>query len=207
MIRHSHFLRSGLLAALAGLALGSSAHAQQVFSTYIGPDNGAWHNAFNWDTTSIPNGPGSVALVPGPRIVSLNASAVVDKYGVGGVIRVQSGVLLGVYTQTDNTGVTGIFGGGTTSLESTGAGTYLRLYGNPGSFAVHGNSGNPTFIQMSNSTANIIDESSSGILFINEGTIRGSGQVGTNSLDINNSGSIIAQYSGGPLYIDPARGA
>jgi hypothetical protein len=195
------------VSSLVGLVLAAgTAWGQQTFSTYTGADFGAWSSPGNWDNLMVPTSAGDVAIVPGPRIVNLNLNVTLDKYGVGGVLRVLNGQQLGVQTQTDGLGVTGIFGGGTTALESVGTGTYLRLFGPPGSYAVHGNSGNPSFIQMSNTTANIIDGTSSGILLYNEGTIQGSGQVGVNVLNFNNTGSMIAQFPGGNLIIDPAAG-
>jgi hypothetical protein len=201
---HRRGLMIAALAAAAGAAV--PVQAQQTFSSYVGPDFGLWSVPGNWNNMLVPDVPGDVALVPGPRIVNLNTAVTLDKYGVGGVLRVLNGQFLGVRTQTDNLGVTGIFGGGSTALESTGNPTYLRLVGAPGSWAIHGNSGNPSFISMSATSANIIDGSSSGIIFFNEEAIQGSGQVGANSLTINNSGTITALHTGQSLTIDPDAG-
>lgn len=195
--------RGLLLAVLAGSA--SSVVAQQTFSTFTGGSGGFWSVPANWSSLNVPDSAGEVPIIPGGVLVNLNQSVAVDKIGIaaGGAISVNNGQLLGVYTQTDGLGTTGIFGGGTISLDAGGNATYLRLYGGAGAYAIHGASGNPTFIEMSSSGNAIIDATSAGVLFYNEGTIRGSGYVGNNALNLNNTGYIRATHAGGTLIIDP----
>ncbi len=196
---------SSAVVGVAGLAAGL-AHAQQQFSTYLGPPGTNWSVSGVWSNLNPPDSPGEVPLIPGGGWVRLNYSVTVDKIGMGAgaQISVNDNTSLGILTQNDNLGVTGIFGGGTIALDSVGNGTFLRLVGAPGTWAIHGAAGNPTTIRMSNTTANIITGSSVGVLFINEGTIEGAGQLGANTLDMQNqiTGEIRALYSN-PLIIDP----
>ncbi|MDX2131376.1 MAG: hypothetical protein SFY69_04920 [Planctomycetota bacterium] len=187
----------GLLCALAGRAAG-----QQTFSNYIGPNNGLWSSVVNWDN-GVPNVATEVPLIPGGAIVTLDTFVTVDKVGgsPGSRINVNNGALLGVVTQSDGTGTTGIFSGRTIALNTIGAGTYVRLSGAPGTYAVHGPS--DAVIEM-NGPAAVIDASSSGVTLVNQGTIRGSGSFGANLLNIENSGFVRATRAGETLTIDPA---
>ncbi|MGD9690849.1 MAG: hypothetical protein AB7K52_15095 [Phycisphaerales bacterium] len=196
------------LVALAGLALGSSAFAGggQVFSEWIGPFNGNFSTSTHWHNLIVPDSPGEVFLLNGGT-AQVNANITVDKFGLGGgTLNISPGRLVGVRTQTDNLGVTGIFGGGIIAMNSDGNQVTLRLSGAAGSYAIHGNSGNPTSILMSNTTANVIDGTATGITFVNEGLISGSGQIGQNGLILENTGTGVIQSShiGGNLIIDAA---
>jgi hypothetical protein len=202
MKTRQYAVRAAALATLAGLP--AAVMGQQVFTTYTGPSGGSWMSAFNWNH-GVPDVPGDVPLIPGGSYVVLSGNVTVDKIGIspGGTIGVGNGSMLGIRTQIDTVGTTGIFGGGILGLASVGNGTYLRLVGPAGSNAIHGASGNPSVIELSNTTANVIDGSAVGIIFHNEGTIEGAGQVGADVLVLHNTGTIKAIYQN-PLIVDPA---
>ena len=200
---------AALLACTAGLAC--PAAAQQSFIDYTGPDGGFWNAPGNWEAFNDPgDAAGEVPMIQGGFGVLLNMHATVDKIGLdpGAQITVLNNNLLGVRTMNDGVGTTGLFGGGTIVLDSTGHGTYLRITGDPGSWAIFGhiNEPDPSHIFMSNTTANIIDASTAGVILYNEGLIDGAGTVGANTLRIINNGTIAATTSAGITLDPPAQG-
>ncbi|MFO0856195.1 MAG: hypothetical protein U0640_02420 [Phycisphaerales bacterium] len=207
-------LSAAHLAVFAGIAvLGTSAQAQQIGSLWQGPVNGLFSVPGNWQNGIVPSVPGRYFVLMGGT-AQLNLNVVVDKFGLlGGTLNVNNNQILGVRTRSDpiNTD-TGIFGGGTINLNSVGNGTYIRLYrhdaGAVNPYAIHGDINGPTPMNLSNSTANIIDGDVLGLKFINGGIISGSGQIGTNVLTLENQdvGVMQSTYAGGNLIIDAADG-
>lgn len=197
-----------VLAAAGTMLAAGAAQGQQTFFTWTGPGGGAWSAPGNWNPVGVPDVAGDVALIPGGASPMLNIGITIDKFGMGlgSSLTVNNGASLGVRGQTDNLGITGIFGGeGTIVLNSAGAGTDLVITGGAGFYAVHGNtSGLPARIATSNSQGNRIYGASGleKLIFDVETLFEGSAQIGVNLLEVENYGTLRAVGSAG-VTIDP----
>jgi adhesin HecA-like repeat protein len=204
------------LVLLAGVACAArSARAQGVLSMWDGPWNGNFNAPGNWTNFSVPDSPGEYFVIDSGSAV-LSSSILVDKFGLinSSFLSISNSLALGVLSRPANGQEThtGIFGGGTINMNAAQYGTLLYITGGqPGDFAIHGDAGlGNSFIRMSDSPNNIIYTNTPGLILINEGVIEGAGQVGYNSLAIQNSrlaggprAMIMATRPNNPLVIDP----
>jgi|GEM_PF-1356785 len=186
-------------AALCAAGLPTLAHGQQTFIDYIGPATSNWNNVLNWQGNNVPNVAGEVPLLHGHIRVTLDTNILVDKIGIDhplATIAINNGQVLGIQTMTDGIGTTGLFGGGRYEVNATTAGTYLRLNGGAGSWAIFGSivEPDPSVMILSSSGNAHVDASVANAMLYNEGRIEGAGQLGANSLRIRNHGVIAATH-------------
>jgi hypothetical protein len=204
-----------LLALFAGVAAANHARAQGVLSMWEGPWGGDFNSAFNWGNNRVPDAPGEFFVIDAGSAV-MSANALVDKFGLinGSYLTISNSLFLGVLSRPagGQDTHTGIFGGGIITMNAAQYGTYLYIAGGqPGDFAIHGDSGlGNSRIIMSDSPNNIIYTNTAGLVLINEGVIEGAGQVGYNALAIQNShlaggprALILANRPNNALVIDP----
>jgi hypothetical protein len=166
--------------------------------------NGVFTNT-GTGSVNIQGGTGGTVTITGARIVggTLQGTAipgeafycisnsVLQDVRIAGEARVPNGHLLYLDHGLE-------VAAGALYLDSTGAGTYLRTLSDTTLFGVMS-------VELSNSTANIIDAQTPGHTLTNNlpGGIRGSGQLGANSLIIVDNTYVYASGSNG-LIIDPA---
>jgi hypothetical protein len=180
-----------------------------------GPWGGDFNSFLNWGNNRVPDSPGEYFVIDSGYAV-MSANATVDKFGLinDSFLAISNSLALGVLSRpaSGQDTHTGIFGGGTINMNAVQYGTYLYITGGqPGDFAIHGDSGlGNSFIRMSDSPNNIIYTNTPGLILINEGVIEGAGHVGYNTLAIQNSrlaggprAMIIATRPNSPLVIDP----
>ncbi len=206
------FTRKSRIASIVLVAgLPTAAYAQQTFPNWVGPANGSWSVAGNWNPFGVPNnsGPTTYApIIPGGGSPVLNISVTVDKFGIGpgAAIQMNNNVSMTVLAQTDGVGTTGLLSNeGTFAMNSVGNITDLIISGGVGSYAVHGNLiGTTALITMSDTLANRIYGATSNekLIFGAETLLEGAGQIGLNQLELENFGDLRAMGSNG-LIFDP----
>jgi len=201
--------RACLVAMASGLAAGI-AHGQQTLSSWQGSVNDAWGVAGNWSPGVVPNNNGgsTYAVLIASGSPYLNMSPTIDRIGIlpGASLDISNGLALIVNTQLLPTDATGTFSNqGVVRLNSINTYADLVLTGPAGSVLLHGNQPNtPGEIVMSDSPYNRI-RGANGVerLHLQAQTLlRGSGQLGANTLEIDNDGIVQSEGAVG-LTIDP----
>ncbi len=195
--------------ALTGLAVSAAsvAGADQVFYEWTGAVSTAWSNGANWDPVGVPNVAGDVALFPGGHTCDLDISVIVDKLGNGlgdtlNMLNDRDLSIIGT-TETGGDAETGIFSiYGTLNMLSTVHATDLSVRGD--TLTIGNIDDLPAVINMSNSSANrIIGVFGTETMNFGQSLlVRGSGQIGANTIRINNYGTIRADQST-ELVLDP----
>ncbi len=210
--------QSLLLVAAATLvcAAGSAVGRDQLGAIWDGGgESSAWWNPINWNNNMVPNNGVDTWWVlthPGPVgngvMIDIEAATTIDKMGIAGTdtVRLLNGHSFTVIGQTDNKGVTGLFGGaGTFSMEAVPNLTDFRIGGDPNAFLVVGNNQQFGLFHISNSQNNrVYGLAATNRLIVDENyTFRGAGQVGINQLRLTNFGIFDAVYPT-PMTIDLA---
>lgn len=161
--------------------------------------NGNWTEAAKWNPDGVPNNAGSTTYnvaVDGASFdatVCVDTAATIDNLTIvlGSAVVVNNGRSLRLVDAT-------LHNCGALSLASTGSYTYLNLEPASGIQLTGGG-----IISLSNNAKNVIrDASGTGWLINVNNTIRGTGQIGGNTLALTNGGIIHATV--GELVIDPA---
>jgi hypothetical protein len=161
---------------------------------------GNWSGAAKWSPAIVPNDTlptNFVVFVDHGNgvssIVTQDISATIERLilDAGDTLRLLPGVSLTFYKRPTSGAVTNA---GLIALN----GSELRFANGAGTFTGGG------VIELSDSTNNLIRADSTNLWLFNlDNTIRGSGNIGSNSLGIVNSGTIIANQTT-PLVLDPA---
>lgn len=206
-----------MVAAVAGLAVAQAAMGVSTVYTWIGPVNGTFSSTANWNPTGVPDALGEAFELAGGT-ANMTSAASVDWFNLqSGTLNIANAVFLQVDTQAPNgTNETGIGGGGTINLNSTVSSTGLRLFsGVAGDKFIWGNvqPGVTSVINMGAGVNNQITGSLTGLVLVNQAVIQGGGQIGLNTLNVENSSGvpgspaiIESNIAGATLTLDPASG-
>lgn len=204
---HALFLAAGSVLSICC----HHASSQQVTKTWIGPANGLWGTSANWTPLGVPNNGGGmsyIVIIPNNELPRLDMTATIDKMGIApsAVMSIANGHTLTILGQSDNLGFTGLLSNeGTLYLGGVNNFTQLLIGGGAGHFLVHGNiNGTPARIYLSDYFNNRIfgANGTEKLILQHMSRVHGSGQLGVNSLEIDNAGVVEGEGTVG-LYIDP----
>lgn len=185
-------VRPAVALVLATVAIGEAASAAVVETTYVGPTNGNWSTALNWNPAIVPNnGGGSTydVAIDGAVTVLMGLSPTIDALAIGpnSTLNVGAGfdprLMVG---PLHNDGV----------LQLNGSGSILRLGGD---IALTG----AGVIKMSNSAGNSINADGGVRRLTNhvDHTIRGSGSIGAGEVFLLTNHGLIEATASVPLTL------
>lgn len=201
--RFAHIAAAGL-----AVSVSSVASADQVFYDWTGAVSTLWSNSGNWDPVGLPNTAGEVALFHGGSTCDLDISVTLDKLGNGigdtlNMLNDRDLTIMGT-TETGGDAPTGLFSiFGVVNMQATLHATDIAVQGDR---LTLGNSAHlPSVVNMSDSPNNRFRGvfGTETIVFDTGLLVRGSGQIGVNTLQIINYGTIRADQST-DLVLDPS---
>ncbi len=167
-------------------------------ATWSHGGDGVWNNPAYWDILTVPNGGYNVFIVDGTSTVTSNINVTVGNLTLAS----GNGLIIQDGTSFSISGGTGIVtNNGTITIG--GNGTDTRFYvGSPNVTLT----GNGTLILNPGNTAvrSRISSTNGNYVLTNDTnhTIMGSGYIGEGNMGLVNKGTIVANNTAGPLYID-----
>lgn len=180
----------------------------QTDATWTGGGDGTtWSDADNWDSVLFPNGIFNVTIdgdAGTDTTVQTGTSQTINidslTVDTGDTLVIQNASSFGIVTDAGRPGSGVINNDGSIQITNAFNNTNLVI---DGEVNLNGN-GTVTLGGGSGTTSRIIDNSGDDGHFINNGnTIEGMGQVGVDSLQLTNHGTIDANVSGQSLVLDP----